>query len=200
MMDDIAHETENKPTNFSEIVSGSLLPNDGPIGHTKLKTYLRHRHPMIGVDQILQHSFDAGWLHALRAVSSSHPAFEGHFEDAAIYPGTSLAQDAIQLGIVLFIGSTRELRGHGPDQEMTVVSNLSLELGHPVPPGTLLDVAVWRTDGKGAQWMEFEFEARVHGFPFYSGRNSAGMSFKAALSGRAKLARVRRRIYDGIGF
>lgn len=199
-MDEVASETGTRLPNFDEIVSGSLLPNDGPIGHTKLKTYLRHRHPMIGVDQIIQHSFGSGWLHAIRAVSSSHPAFEGHFEDAAIYPGTSLAQDTIQLGIILFIGATRELRGQGPDQEMTVVSNLSLELGHPVPPGTLLDVAVWRTDSKGAHWMEFEFEARVRGFPFYSGRNSTGMSFKAALSGKAKLARVRRRIYDGIGF
>ncbi|MBR8343531.1 hypothetical protein [Burkholderia ambifaria] len=185
---------------FETIVANPALRHDGPIGHTQLKSYLRHRHPMIGIDQVLKHDFDAGWLYAVRAVSSSHPAFEGHFEDAAIYPGTHLAQDIIQLGIVLFLGTTRELRGQDRNQEMTIVSRLAVELGHPVPPGSLLDVAVWRTAGKGERSIEFGFEARVRDFPFYAGRNAVGMSFRAALTGSAELVRVKRRIYDGIGF
>ncbi|KMQ80212.1 hypothetical protein BPMI_03779 [Candidatus Burkholderia pumila] len=185
---------------FDILVSDPALRHDGPITHTQLKSYLRHRHPMIGVDQVLKHDFKAGWLHAVRAVSSSHPAFEGHFEDAAIYPGTHLTQDVIQLGIVLFLGSTRTLHGEGGNQEMTTVSSLAIELGHPVPPGSLLDVALWRTASKGARSIEFGFEARVRDFPFYAGRNAVGLSFRPALTGRAELVRVKRRTYDGIGF
>lgn len=185
---------------FDAIVGDRALVDDGPIGHTQLKSYLRHRHPMIGVDQVLRHNFRNGWLHAVRAISSSHPAFEGHFEDAAIYPGTNLTQDVIQLGIVLFLGSTRPLRGEGPNQEMTAVSNLSIELGHPVPPGMLLDVALWRTGGKGVHSIAFDFEARVRDFPFYAGRNAVGLTFRPALTGRAELVRIKRKVYAGIGF
>lgn len=185
---------------YDDIVGNAALANDGPIGHTQLKSYLRHRHPMIGVDQVLRHNFRNGWLHAVRAISSSHPAFEGHFEDAAIYPGTNLTQDVIQLGIVLFLGSTRPLRGEGPNQEMTAVSNLSIELGHPVPPGMLLDIALWRTGGKGVHSIAFDFEARVRDFPFYVGRNAVGLTFRPALTGRAELVRIKRKVYAGIGF
>lgn len=185
---------------FGGIVNNPDLPHDGPIGHTQLKTYLRHRHPMIGVDQVLRHDFRAGWLHAVRAISSSHPAFEGHFEDAAIYPGTNLTQDVIQLGIVLFLGSTRALQGEGPNQEMTAVSKLAIELGHPVPPGVLLDVALWRMAGKGVHSISFGFEARARDFPFYAGCNAVGLSFRSALTGHAELVRVKRKVYAGIGF
>lgn len=172
----------------------------GPIAHTALKKYLRHRHPMIGVDQVLKHNFEQGWLHAVRAVSSSHPAFEGHFEDAAIYPGTSLAQDIIQLGIVLFLGTTRPLEGDGPQQEMTAVAAMNLEMGHPVAPGSLIDIAVWRTEGKGAHAIQFNFEARVRGFDMYEQPNRYGLTFRPAMTGRAELIRVKRKVYDGIGF
>lgn len=185
---------------FASIVLHPPAQHDGPIAHTRLKSYLRHRHPMIGVDQVVRHDFTAGWLHAVRAVSCSHPAFEGHFEDAAIYPGTNLAQDIIQLGIVLFLGSTRELRGEGPSQEMTAVSRLSIELGHPVAPGCLLDVALWRTGGRGVHAIDLGFEARVRGFPFDTQCNAMGISFRPAMTGSARLIRVKRKVYDGIGF
>jgi 3-hydroxymyristoyl/3-hydroxydecanoyl-(acyl carrier protein) dehydratase len=184
---------------FSEIIH-SEGPHDGAIGHTDLKKYLRHRHPMIGVDQVLKHDFKSGWLHAVRAVSSSHPAFEGHFDDAAIYPGTNLTQDIIQLGIVLFLGTTRPLQGDGRNQEMTAVSELSINLGHPVAPGTILDVALWRTAEKGPHAIWFNFEAKVRNFPYYDESNSMGMTFKSAITGSAQLIRVKRKVYEGIGF
>ena len=184
---------------FETIVAGKDVPHDGPIAHTNLKKFLRHRHPMIGVDQVIKHDFKAGWLHAVRAISSSHPAFEGHFEDAAIYPGTNLTQDIIQLGIALFLGSTRELRGEEHNQEMTAVSSLAIHLGHPVPPGALLDIALWRTGGKGIHAIQFEFEAKVRDFPYYHRQNDMGIAFRSAISGSAELIRVKRKIYAGIG-
>ena len=184
---------------FSKIINFDGI-SQGNIGHTDLKKYLRHRHPMIGVDQIVKHDFRTGWLHAQRAVSSSHPSFEGHFEDAAIYPGTNMAQDIIQLGIVLFLGTTRPLEGEDRNQELSAVSDLHCRLGHPVPPGVLLDIALWRTGGKGEHSIQFDFEARVRDFPFYEKTNSMGISFKAAIKGSAELVRVKRKVYTGIGF
>lgn len=187
------------PDNFMSICNYEG-PQNGPIAHTDLKKFLRHRHPMIGVDQVVKHDFEAGWLHAQRAVSSSHPAFEGHFEDAAIYPGTNMAQDIIQLGIVLFLGSTRPLEGDGRNQELSAVSELNLKLGHPVPPGVLLDIALWRVQAKGDRAIRFQFEARVRDFPYYDKTNALGMSFQAAIQGDAELIRVKRKVYSGIGF
>ncbi|WCM23154.1 hypothetical protein NDK50_34965 [Paraburkholderia bryophila] len=185
---------------FETVADRRSLSGAGPIKHTDLKSYLRHRHPMIGVDQVIDHDFKDGWLHAVRAVSSSHPAFEGHFEDAAIYPGTSMCQDIIQLGIVMFLGTTRPLKGDGEDQEMTAVSSLSVNLGHPVVPGTLLDIALWRTASRGVHSIQLAFEARVRDFPYHSKPNALGVTFRAAISGSAELIRVKRKVYDGIGF
>lgn len=172
----------------------------GPIAHTDAKRYLRHTHPMLGIDRVLDHDFEAGWVHAVRAISCSHPAFEGHFEDAAIYPGTNLCQDTIQLCILLFVGATGPLHGEGENQEMTAVSSLNVSMGHPVPPGSLMDVAVWKTGGKERRSMSFGFEARLRDFPYYSAPNGMGVTFRSALTGEAELIRVKRKIYRGIGF
>ena len=172
----------------------------GPIGHTEAKQYLRHKHPMLGVDRIIDHDFEQGWLHAVRAVSCSHPAFEGHFDHAAIYPGTTLCQDTIQLCILLFVGATGPLAGAGESEEMTVVSEFGAKLGHPVPPGSVLDIAVWKSAGREKSSMSFGFEVRLRDFPHYSAPNALGIKFRAALQGQAELIRVRKKIYRGIGF
>lgn len=172
----------------------------GGISHTDAKKYLRHTHPMLGLDQIYDHDFEAGWIHSLRAVSCSMPAFEGHFPDAAIYPGTNLAQDAIQVAIVLFLGATRPLNSEGRNQEVSAVSDLKLLLGHPVPPGTLLDIALWKTEEPTDLQMSFDFEVRVRDFPYYKSPNKFGMTFGPALKGSGKIIRVKRRIYEGISF
>jgi 3-hydroxymyristoyl/3-hydroxydecanoyl-(acyl carrier protein) dehydratase len=185
--------------NYATIVQ-EKRSGKGAIGHTEAKQYLRHKHPMLGVDRIVDHDFEQGWVHAVRAVSCSHPAFEGHFEDAAIYPGTTLCQDTIQLCILLFIGSSGALTGEGDNREMTAVSSLNSNMGHPVPPGSVLDIAVWKTGGRERRAMTFGFEARMRDFAHYTTPNSLGLTFRAALQGSAELVRVRRKIYRGIGF
>ncbi len=167
----------------------------GPIGHTQLKSYLRHDHPILGVDRVIDHDFAKGWIHAVRAISSSQPVFQGHFKDAAIYPGTTLCQDLIQLGIVLLIGMTGPLK---KETETTVVSNINASFGHPIPPGSILDVAFWKT-AASSKAIEFQFEAKVRDFAFYQTPNKFGIKFEAPISGTCRIARLSRKIYEGIG-
>ncbi|MCF6436501.1 MULTISPECIES: hypothetical protein [Pseudoalteromonas] len=185
---------------FEYIVKELSGHGKGPISHTGVKQYLRHTHPMLGLDQVADHDFEKGWVHSLRAISCSIPAFEGHFPDAAIYPGTNLAQDTIQVAIMLFLGMTRPLIPDGSNEEVSAVADLSLTMGHPVPPGTLLDVALWATGKTTDSQMPFEFEVRVRDFPYYDQGNKFGVTFGPALKGSGKMIRVKKKIYHGIGF
>lgn len=179
-----------QPLSFEEILQRK---GTGPISHSAAKEYLRHTHPVLGVDQILDHNFEEGWLHAVRAISCSQPVFAGHFPDAGIYPGTHLVQDIIQLAILLFIGKTGPLKKTEKDQEMTVVTEVNTAFGHPVPPGSLLDVAVWVEEER------FFFEAKMRDFSHYTEATPYGIIFRAAAKGNCELKRVRRRIYGQIG-
>ena len=182
---------------FEEILQKK---GNGPIGHSEAKQYLRHTHPVLGVDRILDHNFAEGWLHAVRAISCSQPVFEGHFPDAAIYPGTYLIQDIIQLAILLFIGRTGPLKQSETDQEMTVVTDVKSSFGHPVAPGNILDIAVWtEQDGKARGSQLFCFDAKVRDFPYYKEPNPYGIAFQSAAKGDCELRRVRRKMYVNIG-
>jgi hypothetical protein len=187
----------NSDLNFEKIMSMSGQ-GQGSISHTDCKTYLRHTHPMLSLDRVADHDFSSGWVHAVRGISCSDPVFEGHFPDAGVYPGTSLNQDVNQVGILLFIGMTSPLQSGGKGQEITAVSNVTSEYGHPVPPGCLLDMAVWATALAGKKKIQLQFESRIRDFPFYSVPNKYGLKFDAAIKGSATLIRCKRIIYDGI--
>jgi len=170
----------------------------GAINHTTIKSFLRHDHPILGVDQILDHNFQTGWAHALRGISCSQPVFQGHFKDSAVYPGTTLCQDVIQVAILLFIGMTGPLKTEKPNSETTVVSDLHASFGHPIPPGSLLDIAIWCIDSRNKKALKFQFEVRSRFFPYYDKPNRFGITFKPPLSGTCSIIRVKRKIYDGI--
>ncbi len=173
---------------------------NGPIGHSEAKQYLRHTHPVLGVDRILDHNFSEGWLHAVRAISCSQPVFAGHFPDAAVYPGTHLIQDTIQLAILLFIGKTGPLKKTEMDQEISVVTDVKSSFGHPVAPGNLLDIAVWAQEqGTSRGALRFYFDVKVRDFPYYTQPNPYGITFSSAAKGECELRRVRRRMYVHIG-
>lgn len=176
---------------FEEVLAKK---GQGPIGHTEAKRYLRHTHPVLGVDRIVDHDFQEGWLHAVRAISCSQPVFEGHFPDAAIYPGTHLIQDTIQLAILMLIGRTGPLKKTEIDQEMTVVTDVQASFGHPVVPGSLLDIVVVSSGNR------MFFEGRVRDFVHYKEPNPYGLVFRPAVKGECELRRVRRKIYADIGF
>jgi len=184
---------------FENIVLKKLFKGNGSIGHTEAKKYLRHDHPMLGVDRIIDHNFDDEWIHAVRGISCSHPAFEGHFKEMAVYPGTTLCQDVIQVCILLFIGATGELNTDNNNKEVTVVSSLNVNIGHPIPPGSILDIAVWSAKRKGKRAIEFDFDVKMRDFEFYSKKTKYGITFSSALSGKAEIMRVKQKLYNGIG-
>jgi len=187
----------NEEMRFEHILEMSGT-GQGPISHTDGKAYLRHTHPMLSLDRIADRDFEAGWVHAIRAISCSNPVFEGHFPDAGIYPGTSLNQDINQVGILLFIGMTTPLIKEGGSSEITAVKSITSSYGHPVPPGCLLDITIWATAITGQKSIDLQFEARVRDFPYYSEPNKFGLKFEAAIKGSATLIRGKRKIYDGI--
>lgn len=187
----------NDDLNFEKIMALSGQ-GQGAIAHTDCKKYLRHTHPMLSLDYIADHDFTQGWVHAVRGISCSDPVFAGHFPDAGVYPGTNLNQDVNQVGILLFIGMTEPLIESGKKQEITAVSEVSSSYGHPVPPGCLLDMAVWATALEGKKKIRLNFESRIRGFPYYSQPNKFGLTFGAAIKGSATLIRGKRVIYDGI--
>jgi 3-hydroxymyristoyl/3-hydroxydecanoyl-(acyl carrier protein) dehydratase len=170
----------------------------GSIPHTECKKYLRHTHPMLSLDHVTDHDFTAGWIHAVRGISCSDPVFAGHFPDAGVYPGTNLNQDVNQVGILLFIGMTSPLKKEGANEEITAVNATSSEYGHPVPPGCLIDMAIWATKLEGKKKILLRFESRVRDFPYYSQANKYGLKFEAAIKGSCTLVRARRSFYDGI--
>lgn len=170
----------------------------GIISHTEGKTYLRHTHPMLSVDYIADRDFEAGWIHAVRAISCTDPVFAGHFPDAGVYPGTSMNQDVNQVAIMLFVGMTSPLIEEGSRQEITAVKNVESSYGHPVPPGVLLDITMWATNLEGKKNIDFKFEARVRGFEHYDKPNKVGLTFGPAISGSGTLIRTKRKFYDGI--
>lgn len=189
--------TINEELNFDKVLELSGT-GQGTISHTASKAYLRHTHPMLGVDWIADRDFETGWIHAVRAVSCSDPVFAGHFPDAAVYPGTSINQDVNQVGIMLLIGMTTPLQEDGNSQEITAVKSITSSFGHPVPPGCLLDIAVWATAKNGQKTLDMQFESRVREFPFYNEPNKFGLTFGPAIKGNLTLVRAKRRIYDGI--
>ncbi len=190
----------NPNSSFDGILAQGDEASRRGLSHSEAKKYLRHTHPMLGVDHILNHDFEQGWLHAARAISSSQPVFMGHFPNAGIYPGTTLAQDVIQLAIVLFVGGTGPLVADGRNEELTVISSVKFDLGHPVAPGYVLDLAVWKISDLNPRKMAFQFEGRVRDFKYYRTPNKLGITFKSAIEGECVINRVKRRIYDGIPF
>ena len=187
----------NEDLNFEQILA-KCGQGKGSIAHTDCKKYLRHTHPMLSLDWIADHDFEAGWIHAVRGVSCSNPVFAGHFPDAGVYPGTNLNQDVNQVGILLFIGMTSPLKKDGAGEEITAVNAVSSTYGHPVPPGCLLDMAVWATRLDGKKKIELQFESRIRDFPYYSNANKFGLKFEPAIKGNCTLVRAKRSIYDGI--
>ena len=109
------------------------------IGFTELKTWLRHSHPMIYIDRIVDHEPGA-YLKSLLSVSATMDVIAGHFPERAIYPGSHLMQAFAQSGIILYQMSTSKLQ----DDELTLIGSVKSRFLKPVVPGdqVLFDVRV----------------------------------------------------------
>jgi len=104
--------------------------NKKTMGFTELKKWLRHRHPMIMVDRIIDYE-PHEFLTALLNVSGSMDCIAGHFPERAIYPGSNLIQAFSQCGIILLQLCSSKLK----DDEVTVVGSINTRFYKVVVPG-----------------------------------------------------------------
>ncbi|MBJ6764378.1 beta-hydroxyacyl-ACP dehydratase [Myxococcaceae bacterium JPH2] len=140
-----------------------------PLGFTALRQWLRHRHPMILLDRIVDHE-PGKFLDALISISGNTDCIAGHFPERAIYPGSNLIQAFAQAGIILYQMSTSMLA----EDELTLIGSVEARFLKVVVPGdqVLLRVQVNRLAG---------------GLFTYSGKAMVGTTRVAAF--RASLVR-----------
>lgn len=100
------------------------------LGFSEIKKWLRHRHPMIFIDRILDYKAKE-YIEGLMAVSGALDCMSGHFPERAIYPGSHLIQAFAQCGIILFQLSTSPLQ----EDELTVIGSVSARFFKVVVPG-----------------------------------------------------------------
>nr|WP_042197636.1 coronafacic acid dehydratase [Kibdelosporangium sp. MJ126-NF4] len=114
------------------------------MGFTEIKSWLRHRHPMLYLDRVLDYEPGVR-LTAGLAVSAQMDAIAGHFPERAIFPASHLSQAFAQAGIILFQLSTSRLT----DDELTLVGAMNSRFLKIVVPGdhVVLNVTVDRLVG-----------------------------------------------------
>lgn len=112
-------------------------PDKKPIGFTNIKSWLRHRHPMILLDRIVDHE-PGQFITATVMVSGTNDSVAGHFPERAIYPGSNLIQAVSQAGIILFQMRTSKLA----DDELTLVTTVEARFFKLVVPGDMVTVHV----------------------------------------------------------
>jgi len=103
---------------------------DTSLGFTEIKSWLRHRHPMIYIDRVLDHR-PGEYLRSLMSVSGTMDAIAGHFPERAVFPGSHLMQAFAQSGIILYQLSTSPLA----DDELTLIGSVQSRFTRVVVPG-----------------------------------------------------------------
>lgn len=128
-----------------------------PLGFTEIKQWLRHRHPMILIDRVLDYEPNV-FLEAILAVSGHDDVLAGHFPERAIYPGSQLIQAFSQCGIILMQLSTQKLQ----DDEVTVVGSINSRFYKVIVPGDLVRFSV-KVDRLYTDTLFFSGKASVDG-------------------------------------
>ncbi|QDX30999.1 3-hydroxyacyl-ACP dehydratase FabZ family protein [Dickeya poaceiphila] len=100
------------------------------MGFTELKGWLRHQHPMVYLDRVLDYE-PASYIKTLMAVSGQTDAIAGHFPERAIFPASHMVQAISQSAIILFQLSTSPLA----DDEITLVGSIKSRFIRVVVPG-----------------------------------------------------------------
>nr|WP_275938398.1 hypothetical protein [Pectobacterium brasiliense] len=67
------------------------------MGFTELKGWLRHRHPMVYLDRVLDYE-PGKYIKTLMAVSGQTDAIAGHFPERAIFSGKPYGAGHITIG------------------------------------------------------------------------------------------------------
>jgi 3-hydroxyacyl-[acyl-carrier-protein] dehydratase len=144
------------------------------MGFTEIKSWLRHRHPMLYLDRVLDHEPGVRLVSSL-AVSAQMDAIAGHFPERAVFPASHLSQAFAQSGIILFQLSTSRLA----EDELTLVGAMNSRYFRVVAPGDTITITV-------------SADRLTGGTFFFSGRATVDSAPVAAF--RANL--VRRNVSD----
>lgn len=150
------HSTESGPSPATGDPAGTVPRT---MGFTEIKSWLRHRHPMLFLDRVLDYEPGERLVAGL-AVSAQMDAISGHFPERAIFPASHLGQAFAQAGIILFQLSTSRLK----DDELTLVGAMNSRYLKVVVPGdtVLIKVSVDRLVG---DTLFFSGRATVDGTP-----------------------------------
>lgn len=124
------------------------------IGFTELKTWLRHRHPMIYLDRVLDYE-PGQYLSSLMLVSGQIDAVAGHFPERAVYPASHVLQAVSQSAIILYQLSTSQLA----DDELTLVGSVKARFTQVIVPG---DQVVFDTTAERCEDRTFWFSCRAN--------------------------------------
>ncbi|WP_211267043.1 3-hydroxyacyl-ACP dehydratase FabZ family protein [Nonomuraea candida] len=164
----------------SEAVPAGAPGRDTPaepgrtMGFTEIKSWLRHRHPMLYLDRVLDYEPGVRLVSSL-SVSAQMDAIAGHFPERAIFPASHLSQAFAQSGIILFQLSTSRLA----DDELTLIGAMNSRFFRIVAPGDTVTITIEADRLLGATF-------------FFSGRAAVDSTTVAAF--RASL--VRRKAAD----
>ncbi|MCP3061170.1 beta-hydroxyacyl-ACP dehydratase [Myxococcus sp. K38C18041901] len=142
-----------------------------PLGFTALREWLRHRHPMILLDRIVDHE-PGDFLEALVSISGNLDCIAGHFPERAIYPGSNLIQAFAQAGIILYQMSTSPLA----EDELTLIGSVESRFLQVVVPGDQVVLRIQKNRLAGGLFV-------------YSGKAMVGTRRVAAF--RASLIRAK---------
>lgn len=129
------------------------------MGFTELKGWLRHRHPMIYLDRILDYE-PREYVTSLMAVSGQTDAISGHFPERAIFPASHMMQAIAQSAIILAQLSTSPLT----DEEITLIGSVKARFTHVVVPGDQI-IFTTRCESLRDNVLVFSCRATVSGKP-----------------------------------
>jgi 3-hydroxyacyl-[acyl-carrier-protein] dehydratase len=132
---------------------------ESTLGFTEIKQWLRHRHPMIYIDRVLDYT-PGEHLRSVLSVSGTMDAIAGHFPERAIFPGSHLLQAIAQSGIILYQMSTSRLA----ENELTLIGSAHSRFQRIVVVGdqVIFDV---RSDRIIGNTFHFSCRATVEGEP-----------------------------------
>jgi 3-hydroxyacyl-[acyl-carrier-protein] dehydratase len=130
---------EGNPGGMTAVKAAAIQPERTPrtLGFTELKTWLRHRHPMVMLDRVTDYE-PGRFLNARLAVSGSLDFVAGHFPERAVFPGSHLIQALSQAAIILFQLSTSKLL----DDELTLISSVEARFFKVIVPGDLVELRI----------------------------------------------------------
>ena len=127
------------------------------MGFTELKGWLRHRHPMVYLDRVLDYE-PGEYVKSLMAVSGQTDAISGHFPERAVFPASHMMQAIAQSAIILAQLSTTPLA----EDEITLIGSVKARFTRVVVPG---DTVVFTTtcEKLRGDFLMFACRAEVSG-------------------------------------